>query len=80
MAHTPGHRPPAAGPQPTHDCPCGCGRQVAHSHYACRPGWYRLPFPLRQAISATYGRDRLAHAEAMKAADDWYRGHIGVRT
>jgi hypothetical protein len=79
---TAGRRPAAVGlgPQPTHSCPCGCGRDVARGLFACRAGWYRLPYVLRRAIHATYNRDAAAHLEAMAAADEWYREHAGVRT
>ncbi|MPZ66775.1 MAG: hypothetical protein GEU83_15125 [Pseudonocardiaceae bacterium] len=57
----------------THECPGGCGRQVARHHFACRACWYRLPSDLRRPISATYRRDAGAHPAAMAEAVAWYR-------
>jgi len=59
----------------THDCPGGCGRQVFTHMFACRADWYRLPLDLRRPITATYGRDRDAHLEAMGDAMTWYAEH-----
>ncbi|HZD14958.1 MAG TPA: hypothetical protein VE196_07485, partial [Pseudonocardiaceae bacterium] len=57
----------------THDCPGGCGRPVARHHYACRSCWYRLPAPLRRAITSSYGREPGAHGAAIRRANRWYR-------
>jgi hypothetical protein len=57
----------------THACPGKCGRQVPRYQFACRSDWARLPAEIRQAITSTYKRDRLAHYEAMGDALDWYR-------
>jgi len=67
----------AAGP---HDCPGGCGRRVAHDRFACRACWYRLPVELRRPISAAFGRDYGAHAQAMLDALDWYRANRPTTT
>jgi hypothetical protein len=56
-----------------HTCPGGCGREVPGHLYACKPCWYRLPQDLRRPISANYGRDPEAHAQAMRDARRWYR-------
>jgi hypothetical protein len=70
---------PDAGPG-THTCPGGCRRQVPRHLYACKACWVRLPFPLRQPISANYQRDDAQHAAAMAAAQQWYHQTAGVRT
>ena len=57
----------------THPCPGGCGTPVPRRRFACRGCWYRLPRDLRGPITAFYGVDRFAHAEAMIEAADWYR-------
>lgn len=57
---------------PTHDCPGGCGRQVAQQYFACRTCWFRLPLDLRSAIQVTYKVDPDAHGEAMVDAMEWY--------
>jgi len=64
--HTPG----------THDCP-GCGASGVPNHlFACRRDWWRLPAELRRPITRTYvTNDIVAHADAMRAAQDWYRSH-----
>lgn len=69
---------PAAGG--THACPGGCGRRVARHLYACKACWMRLPYTLRQPISASYQRDAAAHSAAMAAAASWYSSHAGVRS
>ncbi|GAB3437372.1 hypothetical protein [Actinophytocola sediminis] len=63
---------------PTHACPAGCGRLVPDNQFACRADWLRLPFALRQPISATYRRDPAAHAQAMQTARAWYREHPSI--
>jgi hypothetical protein len=37
--------PPRVSPMATdtHECPGGCGRQVARRLLACKPCWFRLP-------------------------------------
>jgi hypothetical protein len=58
-----------------HACPGHCGAQVTRSKLACRNCWWRLPLPLRQAVTAAYARravDPSAHRAAMVAAFDWY--------
>lgn len=57
---------------PTHDCPGGCGAQVARHRYACRDCWYRLPVAFRKPITDNYRRDVGAHMAAMLAAAQWY--------
>lgn len=58
-----------------HGCPGGCGARVPDRLFACRGCWARLPVDLQRPITAHYGRDRAAHAEAMADARGWY----GVR-
>lgn len=59
----------------THGCP-GCGARVQRSQLACKPCWWRLPKPFRDAVNTAY-RHRVehprAHILAMRAAMDWYR-------
>lgn len=70
---------PADAPAPTtHDCPGRCGRPVPRHQYACRACWMRLPYQLRQPISANYQRDAAAHAAAMSTAAAWFDQHLGV--
>jgi hypothetical protein len=57
----------------THQCPGGCGRQVAGHLDACRADWFRLPAVLRAPILAFYRVDARKHREAMSAAAAWYR-------
>lgn len=62
----------------THECPApACARRVPRHQFACGRDWYRLPYSLRRPISANYGRDVAAHAEAMKAAAEWYEQNAG---
>lgn len=61
-----------------HACPGRCGRSVGRAQLACRACWYRLPTPLRTAVSEAY-RDRTrnpsAHRAALVDAFDWYRAN-----
>lgn len=68
----------------THLCPCGCGSQVDGRLLACKAGWFRLPSPLRGAVTVAYRRwlkDRTnlglaaAHQHAVDAAGRWYTDH-----
>lgn len=54
----------------THECPCGCGRDITYERYSCRASWIRLPAELRQQIT---GNRRLSHAhiDAMMEARQW---------
>jgi hypothetical protein len=63
----------------THDCPGGCGAQVARHMLACKRDWYRLPKELREAVWDGWQRRRSGrpngvrdHARAVRAAIDWY--------
>jgi hypothetical protein len=62
-------------PRSTHNCPGGCGLQVARHLPACRPRWRRLPNPRRDAVNGSY-HGRLAdpgpHRRALAAAFEWY--------
>lgn len=63
---------PGCGPG-SHLCPAaGCRRQVSPDRLMCRPHWYRVPKPLRDAVWATWrsgaGVGTSAHAEAILAA------------
>jgi hypothetical protein len=63
----------------THGCP-GCGAPVARHQLACKPDWYRLPKPLRDAINSAYRhreRNPAAHRAALGAAMRWYRANPG---
>lgn len=64
---------PARARAATHACPGGCHRQVPQHLFACKPCWLRLPYDLRQPISANYRRDEAAHLAAMADARHWYR-------
>jgi hypothetical protein len=71
----------AEQPASDHECPApGCDRAVPPHQFACARDWFRLPYRIRQAISAAYGRDSAAHALAMRSAVEWYQEHAGVRS
>lgn len=59
-------------PEPTHTCPGNCGAQVPHHHLACKPCWWRLPAPLRNALNAAHRKGGPAHRAALQAALRWY--------
>lgn len=71
----------------THECPCGCRGRVPRHQLACKPGWFRLPRHLRNAVNDTYytrthTRDPdkrsaavVAHRKALEMAFDWYERH-----
>jgi len=62
--------------QPTHDCPGGCGTQVAYHLFACRSCWRRLPAVLRTPITESWRKkDHRAHRAAMLDARDWYKAN-----
>lgn len=66
--------------EPTHRCPGGCGRaDVAADLFACSTCWYRLPEPIRDAVTAgTQDAVEQAHeAFARIAAEDAER-RIGL--
>lgn len=70
---------------PTHSCPCGCGSQIAHDLLSCRPGWFRLPEPLRAEISTAWRKRRqpgelLRHRNAVREALRWYADNPPVVT
>lgn len=58
-----------------HNCPCGCGAVVPNRLYACRPGWARLPLPIKDMIRSTVKAPLLSPArlDALRASRDWYR-------
>lgn len=57
----------------THECPGGCGQQVANAMFACKADWFRLPHALRSAVWAAWNDgDGAAHAHAMSNATRWY--------
>jgi hypothetical protein len=65
----------------THSCPGGCGARVPHHQFSCKPCWFRLPKPYRDAIDNGYRQRRtspLPHRQAMRAAVLWYRDNPGV--
>lgn len=57
----------------THPCPGKCARQVPRTYFACPACWGRLPYPLQEPITASFGVDQGAHLAAMAAACDWFR-------
>lgn len=68
--------------EPTHDCPCGCGKQITQDRVACKPGWYLLPKDIRDEVWRTYRarqRDPSAHRRALHEAMQWYRDNPRVR-
>ena len=57
----------------SHQCPAdGCAQAVTPSVLMCRPHWYLVPKPLRNAVWAAWaegaGAGTLAHYEAIRAA------------
>lgn len=65
-------------PELTHDCPGGCGAQVARAQLSCKADWFRLPKLLRDEVNAAYRRrdtDRGRHLLALVAAQRWYDEH-----
>ena len=59
----------------SHDCPAqGCTRGVSPSMLLCRPHWYMVPKPLRDAVWAAWadgtGAGSPAHRAAISAAID----------
>lgn len=62
----------------THDCPGGCGAQVPRHQLACKPCWYRLPKPFRDAINYAYrnrAKNPTGHRAALRKAFEWYRSN-----
>lgn len=52
-----------------HDCPAtGCTRRVARHQLMCRPHWYMVPKPLRDAVYDAYGNGLRAGSPAHRAA------------
>jgi hypothetical protein len=56
-----------------HECPAeGCTRTVNVSMLLCRPHWFMVPRPLRNAVWVTWadgaGEGTLAHCQAIRAA------------
>lgn len=64
----------------SHPCPGLCGAVVPYHRFACCDCWSRLPQQMRFAITDTWQRDPLAHAEAMSTASRWFRFHPLIRT
>jgi hypothetical protein len=63
----------------THTCPGDCGAQVPRRQLACKPCWFRLPQPLRDAVNGSYRRrlaDPTPHRRALRAAMFWYRDNL----
>lgn len=59
-----------------HDCPHpDCHEQIPPHKLACRPHWWMLPKPLRDRITHTYKRNRLAHAHAVREAYAWFKAN-----
>lgn len=59
--------------EPPHGCPGGCGAQVPYEMLACKPCWWRLPRPYRDALNAAHRKGGPAHRAALAAALRWYR-------
>lgn len=60
----------------THECPGGCGAQVAFHLFACKRCWFRLPRALRTAIWRAHGgTDGRAHVAAMADATQWFEAN-----
>jgi len=57
---------------PTHTCPGQCGTQVPYRLLACKPCWWRLPKPLRNALNTSHRKGGPAHRGALQAALRWY--------
>jgi hypothetical protein len=59
-----------------HDCP-GCEAPGVPQHQlSCKPCWFRLPSPLRNAVNGAYRQratNPTAHRAALGAAMRWYR-------
>jgi hypothetical protein len=67
--------------QDTHDCPGGCGNQVARNLFACRACWSRLPQDFRTPIlTSRWAGDHASHSRAMVDAMGWYRVDGDQRT
>ena len=70
-------------PDPTHECPCGCGAQIERDKLACKRGWFRLPADLRHSINQAYRLRHsvpAAHSQVLAEALAWYRDNpIGGR-
>jgi len=70
----PGRRPSGTGRGPgSHLCPAaGCHRHVSPDRLMCRPHWYQVPRPLRDAVWATWrcgaGTGTPEHTDAILAA------------
>lgn len=61
-----------------HGCPGDCGALVPRRQLACKPCWFRLPAPLRNAINLAYRhrqQNPTAHRAALGAAMRWYRAN-----
>lgn len=59
----------------THQCPGGCGTEVAYARLSCPACWARLPRVLKDEVNAAYRRrasDPLGHLRAVQVAVRWY--------
>lgn len=62
----------------THGCPGDCGARVLRHQLSCKPCWFRLPLPFRDAINSAYrhrAQNPAAHRAALGAAMRWYRAN-----
>lgn len=58
-----------------HHCPAPeCSRVISTSLFACRPHWFSLSKPVRDAIWATVGTFGQKRIDAVKAAMEELRG------
>ena len=76
-----------AGQTRAHDCHWpGCGKQVPPAMWGCRPHWFRLPRPIRDAIWRAYrigqeedGRPSAAYVAAARAAQEWIAADAAIK-
>ncbi|MBY0459370.1 MAG: hypothetical protein K2V38_18750 [Gemmataceae bacterium] len=77
----------AQGQERAHGCHWpGCTRQVPPARWGCKPHWFALPKPLRDAIWAAYrpGQEKdfavsPAYVAAARAAQDWIAAELKRR-
>lgn len=59
-------------PRPSHECPAtGCLARVSPDMLMCRPHWFMVPAPMREAVWSAYrgpGPGSEAHRAAILAA------------
>lgn len=60
--------------EPLHDCPGGCGREIAADRFACGRCWHLLPEVMRRDIVRLSARPTPALFAARAAAVRWWKG------